>query len=114
MTIQYKNAGYASDTTNLTTVLTIDASSRAICKGYTIANEHNNNVDMHIYFHDSSETTSYVIFHKQISADTTEYPLNGEPLNLEEGDSLVMQADNAGTTRGVISYALINRSQENG
>tara|TARA_E500000075_G_C6801395_1_gene226367 strand:- start:118 stop:462 length:345 start_codon:yes stop_codon:yes gene_type:complete len=114
MTIQYKNAGYELDTTNLTTVLTIDASSRAICKGYTIANEHSNNVDMHIYFHDSSETTSYVIYHKAISADTTEYPLNGEPLNLEEGDSLVMQADNAGTIHGVISYALINRSQENG
>jgi len=114
MTIQYKNAGYELDTTNLTTVLTIDASSRAIIKGYTLANEHNNNVDTHIYFHDDSASTSFVIYHKEVASDTTEYPLNGEPLNLEEGDSLVMQVDNADTCHGVISYALINRSQENG
>ena len=114
MTIQYKNAGYELDTTNLTTVLTIDASSRAIVKGYTLANEHNNNVDTHIYFHDSSASTSFVVYHKEVSADITEYPLNGEPLNLEEGDSLVMQVNNAGTCHGIISYALINRSQENG
>ena len=114
MTIQYKNAGYKLNTTNLTTVLTIDVSSRAIVKGYTLANEHNNNVDTHIYFHDNSASTSYVIYHKEVSSDTTEYPINGEPLNLEEGDSLVMQVNNANTCHGVISYALINRSQENG
>ena len=32
MTIQYKNQGYDLTTTNLTTVLTIDSSSRAIIK----------------------------------------------------------------------------------
>ena len=114
MAIQYKNAGYELTTTNLTTVLTIAADSRAIVKGYTLANEHNNNIDAHIYFNDSSASTSFIVFHKAVSADITEYPLNGEPLNLEEGDSLTMQVDNAGTCHGVISYALINRSEENG
>ena len=114
MALQYKNAGYELSTTNLTTVLTIAADSRAIVKGYTLANEHNNNVDIHVYFNDSSASTSFIVYHQQISADTTVYPLNGEPLNLEEGDSLVMQADNAGTTHGVLSYALLNRTEENG
>lgn len=114
MALQYKNAGYELSTTNLTTVLTIDAQSRAIVKGYTLANEHNNNVDAHIYFNDSSASTSFVVYHKEVSSDTTVYPLNGEPLNLEEGDSLVMQVDNAGTCHGIISYALLNRSDENG
>jgi len=114
MTIQYKNAGYDLDTTNLTTVLTIDASSRAIVKGFTIANEHNNNVDTHVYLNDFSASTSFEIFHSNIAADITVYPLNNEPLNLEEGDYLTIQVDNANTVQGVISYALINRSQENG
>lgn len=114
MAIQYKNQGFELNTTNLTTVLTIDSQSRAIVKGYTMANEHNNNVNAHIYFHDNSASTSFVVYHKQVSADTTVYPINGEPLNLEEGDSLVMQVDNANTCHGVISYALINRSDENG
>jgi hypothetical protein len=114
MSLQYKNAGYELSTTNLTTVLTIDSQSRAIVKGYTLANEHNNNIDAHIYFHDNSASTSFIVYHKQVSADTTVYPINGEPLNLEEGDSLVMQVDNAGTCHGVISYALLNRSDQNG
>ena len=114
MALQYKNAGYQLSTTNLTTVLTIATDSRAIVKGYTLANEHNNNVDVHIYFHDSSASTSFIVYHTQVSSDTTVYPLNTEPLNLEEGDSLVMQANNAGTTHGIISYALLNRSEENG
>ncbi len=114
MAIQYKNAGYELSTTNLTTVLTIAADSRAIVKGYTLANEHSNNVDTHIYFNDSSASTSFIVYHAAVASDATVYPLNTEPLNLEEGDSLTMQVDNAGTCHGVLSYALINRSEENG
>jgi len=114
MTIQYKNAGYDLTTTNLTTVLTIDASSRAIVKGFTIANEHNNNVETHVYLNDFSASTSFEVYHREVAADITVYPLNGEPLNLEEGDYLTIEVDVANTVSGVISYALINRSQENG
>jgi hypothetical protein len=35
-------------------------------------------------------------------------------LVLEEGDSLKFQADTANAISGQISYALINRSQQNG
>jgi hypothetical protein len=41
MTIVYKVKGYNLTTTTLTTVLTIDASSRAIVKEITIANDTN-------------------------------------------------------------------------
>jgi len=35
-------------------------------------------------------------------------------LNLEAGDVIKMQADTANEITGVVSYALIDRSQENG
>jgi len=115
MALEYKNVGFSLATTNVTNILTVDSQSRAIVKGLSLANEHNNNVDAHIYFHDSSDSnTSHVVYHKAVSADTTVYPLNGEPLNLEEGDSLKIQVDNAGTCAGMLSYALLNRSDENG
>lgn len=115
MALQYKNVGFSLATTDVTNILTVDSQSRAIVKGLTIANEHNNNVDIHLYFHDSSDSnTSHVVYHKQVSSDTTVYPLNNEPLNLEEGDSLKIKADNAGTCAGILSYALLNRSDENG
>jgi hypothetical protein len=44
MALEYKNKGFFLNTTNQTTVLTIDAQSRAIIKGFNITNEHNNNI----------------------------------------------------------------------
>ena len=35
-------------------------------------------------------------------------------LNLEAGDVIKMQADTSNAITGVVSYALIDRSQENG
>jgi hypothetical protein len=43
MTIQYKNQGFILDTTNLTTILTINTSSVAIVKSISITNEHSSN-----------------------------------------------------------------------
>jgi len=36
------------------------------------------------------------------------------PLNLEAGDAIKMQAGTANEITGSVSYALIDRSQENG
>ena len=58
MTIVYKNQGYALNTTNLTTVLTIDSSSRAIVKEISVANDHNNTTTVNYYFRDSSDWLS--------------------------------------------------------
>jgi len=114
MTIQYKNQGFELNTTNLTTVLTIDNASRAIVKGFNITNEHNNNVLVEAWLSDSSESSDYEFFHKNVAADTTEFNIAGQSLILEEGDSIKVQCETANTINGVISYALINRSQENG
>ena len=114
MALEYKNKGFFLNTTNQTTVLTIDAQSRAIIKGFNITNEHNNNIIVEGWLRDSSEGTDYEFFHKGIESDTTEYNIAGQSLVLEEGDSIKMQSPVANTINGVISYALLNRSDENG
>ena len=113
MTIQYKNQGYNLTTTNLTTVLTIDTSSRALIKDASVTNEHTANIIVEAYIHDSSASTDYEFFHNDQAKDTTQNMVNNV-LVLEEGDSIKIQATTAGVAKGVISYALINRSQENG
>ena len=113
MALQYKNQGFSLTTTNLTTVLTIDASSRALVKDASITNEHTANIIVEAYLHDSSASTDYEFFHKDQAKDTTQNMVNNV-LVLEEGDSIKIQANTAVVAKGVISYALINRSEENG
>ena len=113
MTIQYKNQGFNLTTTNLTTVLTINVTSVGIVKSINITNEHNNNNLTELYLHDVSAGVDYEFFHKDLTADATEQ-CAGQVLNLEAGDSIKAQTETANTVKGVISYALIDRSQENG
>ena len=113
MTIQYKNQGFILTTTNLTTILTIDASSRALVKNIAVTNEHNSNNLVEMYLRDHSTSTDYEFFHKNMTADETAQAA-GQVLVLEESDGIKAQADVANVVKGVISYALINRSQENG
>jgi hypothetical protein len=113
MTIQYKNQGFFLNTTNLTTVLTIDASSRALVKSISVTNEHNSNNLVEMYLRDNSASTDYEFYHKSMTADQTDQAA-GQVLILEESDGLKFKAATASVVKGVISYALINRSQENG
>lgn len=113
MTIQYKNQGFDLTTSNLTTVLTIDSSSRALIKDMPVTNEHTANIIVEAYVHDSSAGSDFEFFHKDIAKDTTT-PMVTNVLVLEEGDSIKLQSTTAGVAKGLISYALINRSQENG
>jgi len=108
----YKNQGFVLGTT-LTTVLTINASSVAIVKSISVTNEHNNNNLVEMYLHDASVTTNFEFFHIDMGADTTQQAA-GQVLNLEAGDSIKAQAEVSGVAKGVISYLLIDRSQENG
>jgi len=108
----YKNQGFILGTT-LTTVLTINASSVAIVKSISVTNEHNNNNLVEMYLHDASVTTNFEFFHIDMGADTTQQAA-GQVLNLEAGDSILAQAEVTGVAKGVISYLLIDRSQENG
>ena len=109
----YKNQGFILTTSNLTTVLTINTSSVAIVKSISITNEHSSNNLTEMYLHDVSAGVDYEFFHKDLTADATDQTA-GSVLNLEAGDSIKAQAETANTVKGVISYLLIDRSQENG
>jgi len=113
MTIVYKVQGYSLTTSNLTTVLTIDSSSRAIIKEITVVNDTPSSSVVDFFFRDNSEATSYKFFHSDVGGDITDNAVNNT-LVLEESDSLKFQADTANSISGQISYALINRSQQNG
>tara|TARA_R110000772_G_C13270998_1_gene436212 strand:- start:39 stop:380 length:342 start_codon:yes stop_codon:yes gene_type:complete len=113
MAIFYKNQGFTLNTTNLTTILTIDASSRALVKNIAVTNEHSTNNLIEMYLADSSASTDYEFFHKNMIQDETAQAA-GQLLVLEENDAIKAQAETAGVVRGVISYALLNRLRENG
>ena len=108
----YKNQGFVLGTT-LTTILTINTSSVGIVKSISVTNEHNNNNLVEMYLHDASASANFEFFHIDMGADSTEQAA-GQVLNLEAGDSIKAQAEVSGVAKGVISYLLIDRSQENG
>jgi hypothetical protein len=108
----YKNKGFVLGTT-LNTILTINTSSVGIVKSISVTNEHNNNNLVEMYLHDVSTSTNFEFFHSDMGADTTQQAA-GQVLNLEAGDSIKAQAEVTGVAKGVISYLLIDRSQENG
>jgi hypothetical protein len=64
-----------------------------------------------IYFKKSGGS-DVVIAHNELNKETVNMIVN--TLNLEAGDVIKMQADTSSTITGVVSYALIDRSQENG
>jgi hypothetical protein len=66
-----------------------------------------------MFLHDVSTSTNFEFFHKDLSADTTEQAA-GQVLNLEAGDSILVEAEVASVVNGVISYLLIDRTGENG
>ena len=114
MSIQYKNAGFNLTTTNLTTCLTMDTGSRAIIQNFQCANTSTAAIIVQSKFLDSSASTTYQISTESLSAGATTNIAAGV-LILEESDALKIQcAATANVAKGVVSYALINRSDENG
>ena len=113
MTIQYKNAGINLTTTGTTTVLTSPSSARCLLKQIQVDNASGSPVNLSVQFTDSSTSTTFRIRNKAIPANDTIDIIN-HTLVLEEGDSLKMTAGTANEIQGVISYAQIDRSQENG
>ena len=113
MTIQYKNAGINLSTTGTTTVLQSPSSARLLIKQIQIDNTSGSPVNLSVQVTDSSAGTTFRISGKAIGAQTTEN-LISQTLVLEESDSLKMTAGTADELQGIISYAQIDRSQENG
>jgi len=111
MTIQYKSAVFDLTTTNLTTVLTVATSAVAIVKTVQASHMNASNVDADLYLKKSG-ASDVEIGHAQLNKSMVNMIVN--TLNLEAGDVIKMQADTANEITGAVSYALIDRSQQNG
>jgi len=116
MTIQYKNQGYKQTGTTKTTALTCPVNATIIIKSVYVANNDASSailVNMNLV--DSSDSSAEYEFFRDDVAAKTQVNATPQTLNLEAGDSITVQAaTGSGKIQGAISYALIDRSQENG
>ena len=111
MTIQYKSESFDLTTTNLTTVLTISTSAVAIVKTVQASHQNVSNIDVDLFLKKSGGS-NVEVGHAQLNKSTTN--MITDTLNLEAGDVIKMQAGTADEITGFVSYALINRENENG
>ena len=111
MTIEYKSEIFRLPTTNLTTVLTVNATTRFIVKEIGVASQHNNTVECDFYLNKANG--SAVFFHIQIPAESHDNAIHNT-LVMEENDYLTFQVSTAGVVSGQISYAVLSRKNQNG
>jgi hypothetical protein len=107
----YKSDTFDLTTTNLTTVLTINASSIAIVRSVQVCVIDNTNVDIDLFLKKSGGS-DIEIAHKLLNKTTENLAI--PVINMEAGDILKVQADTANKASGQVSYLMIDRSQENG
>ena len=112
MTIRYKSDTFDLKTTNITTVLTCPADATILVKNIEAVHNTASNVDTDLLIRKSGAASDVQVAHKQLNKETFNFAL--ATINLEASDVLKMQADTANEISGLISYALIDRSQENG
>ena len=112
MTIRYKSDTFDLDTTNVTTILTCPADATIIVKNIEAVHNTASNVDTDLLIRKSGAGADVQVAHKQMNKETFNFAL--ETINLEANDLLKMQAGTANEITGLVSYALIDRSQENG
>jgi|TARA_R100001460_G_scaffold15717_2_gene34616 hypothetical protein len=113
MTIQYKNQGFSLTTTGTTSVLTAPANGRCLVKQIQAHNGSTGTVSLVTQVTDTSASATFRIDNASIAANTTRQIIS-QTLVLEEGDILKMTAGTADEIQGIVSYALLDRSQENG
>jgi len=111
MTIQYKSDTFDLDTTNVTTILTCPSDATILVKSLQASHQTASNVDVDAYLQKSGGS-NVEISHTQLNKSFTN--MVSDTLNMEASDVLKIQADTADTITGVVSYALLDRSQENG
>ena len=112
MTIQYKSEVFSLTTTNITTILSISTSAIAIVKTVQAVHNTASNVDTDLLIRKNGAVADVLISHEILNKNTVDMLKN--TLNLEAGDAIKMQADTANEITGVVSYALLDRSQQNG
>ena len=116
MTIQYKNQGYKQADVNKSTVLTCPSDATIIVKSvYCVNNDASSGILVHMNLVDSSDSsTEYEFFRDEVGAKT-QVNATPEGLNLEAGDAITVQAaTGSNKIQGAITYALLDRSQQNG
>ena len=111
MTIQYKSETFDLTTTNITTVLTCPSDATILVKSFQASHQTASNVDVDVYLQKSGGS-NVEISHAQLNKNFTN--MISDTLNMEASDVLKIQAGTADTITGVVSYALLDRSQENG
>jgi hypothetical protein len=111
MTIRYKSDTFDLTTTNLTTILTCPSNATIIVKSVQASHQDASNVDVDAFLQKSGGS-DVEISHAQLNKSFTN--LVSSSLNMEASDILKVQADTANEITGSVSYALIDRSQENG
>ncbi len=116
MSIFYKNQGFKQTGTGKTTVLTCPTDGAIIVKSiYCANNDASSGILVNMNFVDLSDSsTEYEFFRDEVAAKSQ---VNASPqgLNLEAGDAITVQAATGSSKiQGMISYALINRENENG
>lgn len=111
MTIRYKSETFDLTTTDKTTILTCPADATIIVKSLQANHKTASNVDVDVYLQKSGGS-DVEISHSQLNKNFINMVLSS--LNMEASDILKIQAASANTITGVVSYALIDRSQENG
>ena len=116
MSINYQNQGFKQTGTGKTTVLTCPTDGTIIVKSiYCANNDASSGILVNMNLVDSSDSsTEYEFFRDEVAAKSQ---VNASPqgLNLEAGDAITEQAaTGSNTIQGAISYALINRENENG
>jgi len=111
MTIRYKSETFDLTTTNVTPVLTCPSDATIIVKSIQAVHDTASNVDTHAIVTKSGGSAKKISYEELNKA--TANMVKGS-LNLEASDVLSMQAGAANEITGIVSYALIDRSQENG
>ena len=112
MTIRYKSDTFDLTTTNVTTILTCPADATILVKNIEAVHNTASNVDTDLLIRKSGAGADVQVAHKQMNKETFNFAL--ETINLEASDILKMQAGTANEISGLVSYAQIDRSQENG
>ena len=110
MAIQYKNQPFDLTTDVMTTVLTLNESSRAIVQNIQAQNTSTGTVTVVAAVLDSSASTTTQIGTIQMSTLTTQNLAKG-PVVLEEQDALKIKGGTANVIKGLVSYALITGDQ---
>ena len=116
MSIFYKNQGFKQSGTSKDTILTCPTDGTIIVKSiYCANNDASSGILVNMNFVDSSDSsTEYEFFRDDVSGKSQ---VNASPqgLNLEAGDAITVQAATGSSKiQGLISYALIDRRNENG